>query len=120
MWGHVGGTLSKNTDQKGSKMGKKIAKTIAKQAEKVQEIFAKETVTKEEQLGIGGTIGTALGLVRKHLAERRSGVLMDAENFVSGGRITGAKAEKIVKRALKKGIEKIAKEGSGPNRKEGT
>lgn len=115
MWGHVGGTLSKNTDQKGSKMGKKIAKTIAKQAEKVQEIFAKETVTKEEQLGIGGTIGTALGLVRKHLAERRSGVLMDAENFVSGGRITGAKAEKIVKRALKKGLEKIAKEGSGPN-----
>ena len=114
--------ISKTEDKKGAQLGKKAGKAVVEQVERVHEALEKETVTKEEELGVGGKIGTGLGIMGKHLVEKRYGLvgkLMGTNKMVSDGRILGAKAEKIVKRAVKRGIERVAgtKGGSGKNRK---
>ena len=104
-------TLSKSASDKGGDIGKKLGKTLGEQVDRVSDRLARETVTREEELGIGGKIGTAVGIVGKHLVEKRYGVLgrlMGSADLVSDGRTTGAKAEKMVKRAIKSGIQRVA------------
>ena len=87
--------------------------------ERLHNRLEKETITKQEQLGIGGKLGTGLGLLGKNLAEKRYGILgklAGSRNLVSEGRVLGAKAEKIVKRAVKTGIERLEKEADKKNR----
>jgi len=112
----IGQAVSKSADNKGSELGKKAGKTMAKQVERVAEALHKEEVTKEEQLGIGGKIGTGLGVMAKNVVERRYGFLgkiMGSESLISEGRTTGAKAEKIIKRAVKKGVRRVAARRTG-------
>lgn len=107
----LGQSLSKNADKKGSQIGRKAGKVLGEQIERVHHALEKETLTKEEQLGIGGKIGTGLGIIGKRLVERRYGLLgriMGSGDLVSNGRAAGAKAEKIVKRAVKTGVGRIA------------
>lgn len=110
--------ILKTADKKGAQLGKKLGKALGEQVERVHEAIDKETLTKEQELGIGGKIGTGLGVIGKHLIEKRYGLLgrlMGTGDLVSDGRTMGAKAEKIVKRAVKTGIERVAgaKGGSG-------
>jgi len=107
----VAETLSKNASDKGGDIGKKLGKTLGEQVDRISDRFARETVTREEELGFGGKIGTAVGIIGKHLVEKRYGVLgklMGSADLVSDGRTTGAKAEKMVKRAIKSGIQRVA------------
>ena len=72
-------------------------------------------MTKEEQLGIGGKIGTGLGLIGKRLVEKRYGFLArftGSKELVDEGRVFGAKAEKIVKRVVKKRLDRLTTEES--------
>jgi hypothetical protein len=107
----VAQTLSNHAADKGADMGKKLGKTLGDQVDRVSDALARESVTREEELGIGGKIGTAVGIMGRHLVEKRYGVLgklMGSADLVSDGRTTGAKAEKMVKRAVKRGIERMA------------
>jgi hypothetical protein len=107
----IGKGVSKSTDEKAAQLGKKIGKTLGDQLERVHGALEKETVTKQEELGVGGKLGTGLGIIGKHLVEKRYGLLgslMGTGDLVSDGRTMGAKAEKMVKRAVKTGIERVA------------
>ncbi|NVM21212.1 MAG: hypothetical protein HWN68_05480 [Desulfobacterales bacterium] len=113
----LGQTLSKDADKKGAQVGKKVGVALGKQVERLHDAISEETVTKEEQIGIGGKIGTGVGIIGKRLVEKRHGLLgklMGSGDLVSEGRTLGAKAEKIVKRGVKAGINRIsgAKPGS--------
>ncbi|NVL91130.1 MAG: hypothetical protein HWN69_09130 [Desulfobacterales bacterium] len=111
--------LSKGAENKGGKIGRKVGKVVGEQAERLHDALEKETVTKEEQLGIGGKIGTGLGIIGKRLVEKRYGFLgrlMGGDDLVSEGRVIGAKAEKIVKRTVKKGVQRIGR-GKGESNK---
>jgi len=111
--------LSKGAENKGGKIGRKVGKVVGEQAERIHDALEKETVTKEEQLGIGGKIGTGLGIIGKRLVEKRYGLLgrlMHGNDFVSEGRVIGAKAEKIVKRAVKKGVQRIGRKKGESNK----
>lgn len=110
--GRVGQGLSKNAEEKGADIGKKVGKALGEQVGRLQDALEKETVTKEEQLGIGGKIGTGLGIIAKHLVEKRHGLLTTVAgsgDLVSGGRTMGAKAEKMVKKGVKTGLQQIAR-----------
>ncbi len=112
--------ISKTEDQKGARLGKKAGKAVGEQVQRVHEALEKETVTKEEELGVGGKIGTGLAIMGKHLVEKRYGLvgkLFGTNKMVSDGRTLGAKAEKIVKRAAKKGIERLAGAKGSPGKK---
>ena len=103
--------VAKKADTKGAQIGKKVGKTVGDQLERLHDALEKETVTKQEELGVGGKVGTGLGIIGKRLVEKRYGLLgklMGTGNMVCEGRTMGAKAEKIVKRAVKSGVEKIA------------
>ena len=79
--------------------------------DRVSDALERETVTREEELGIGGKVGTAVGIIGKRLIEKRYGVLgklMGTADLVTDGRTTGAKAEKMVKRAIKTGVQRVA------------
>ena len=72
-------------------------------------------------IGVGGKLGTGLGLLGKNLMEKRYGIfgkLAGSRNLVSEGRVLGAKAEKIVKRAVKTGIERLEKEADKKKQKQ--
>ncbi len=103
--------LSKSGDDKGARVGKKVGKAVGEQVERLHGTLEKETVTKQDELGIGGKIGTGIGIIGKHLVEKRYGLLgklMGSTDLISNGRTMGAKTEKIVKRAVKKGVERVA------------
>ena len=105
----IGQDISENAQAKAEEIGQKIGKSVGEQMDRVHAAFEQETVTKEEQLGIGGKIGTGLGIVSKRLVEKRYGFLsrlMGTGDMVKDGRETGAKAEKIVKRAVKNQLRK--------------
>jgi len=107
----IGTAVSSKAHNKGSELGKKAGKTMARQVERVADVLGKEEVTKEEQLGFGGKIGTGLGIMAKHAVERRYGLLgkiVGSESLISEGRTTGAKVEKIIKRAVKNGVRRVA------------
>ncbi|MBN1842141.1 MAG: hypothetical protein JW883_07670 [Deltaproteobacteria bacterium] len=107
----IGKGLSKGTDKKAAQIGQNVGKTLGKQVERVHDAMEKVTVTKEEELGIGGKVGTGLGIIGKHLVEKRYGLLgrlMGSADIISDGRTTGAKAEKMVKSAVKTGLERLA------------
>ncbi|MDY6952698.1 MAG: hypothetical protein SWE60_14400 [Thermodesulfobacteriota bacterium] len=112
----IGGAVSSKAHNKGSELGKKAGKTVARQVERVADVLENEEVTKEEQLGIGGKIGTGLGVMAKHALEKRYGFLgrlMGSEALISEGRTTGAKAEKILKRAVKNGVRRVVRRPKG-------
>lgn len=103
--------VSNSAEGKAEEFGRKIGKALGEQVDRAQRALEKELVTKEEQLGIGAKIGTGLGIVGKRLAEKRLsflGNLIGSRDLIAEGRTIGAKAEKIVKRAMKRGIEKTA------------
>ena len=108
--------VAKKADTKGAQIGRKVGKTVGDQLERLHDALEKETVTKEEELGVGGKVGTGLGIIGKRLVEKRFGLLgklMGTGNMLSDGRTMGAKAEKILKRAVKSGVDRIAG-GKGP------
>jgi len=101
---------------RGSQLGKKAGKTMARQVERVADALDREEVTKEDELGIGGKIGTGLGVVAKHVVDRRYGLLgkvMGSQGLISEGRTAGAKAEKMIKRAVKDGVRRVARKTKG-------
>lgn len=103
--------LATKADAKGAQIGRKVGKAVGDQLERFHDALEKETVTKEEELGVGGKVGTGLGIIGRRLVEKRYGLLgrlMGTGNMLSEGRTMGAKAEKILKRAVKSGVEKIA------------
>ncbi len=103
--------VSNSAEGKAEEIGRKIGKALGEQVDRAQRALEKEIVTKEEQLGIGAKIGTGLGIVGKRLAEKRwsfLGNLIGSGDLVAEGRTIGAKAEKMMKRAVKRGIEKTA------------
>ena len=107
----VGQTLSKNASDKGGNIGKRLGKTLGQQVDRASDAIERESVIREEELGIGGKVGTAVGILGKHLVEKRYGLLgklMGSTDLVSDGRTTGAKAEKMVKRAIKTGVQRVA------------
>ena len=108
----AGQSLLKSAENKGAAIGERIQNVLGEQVEKVYDALEKETVTKTEQLGVGGKLGTGIGVIGKQLAEKRYGVLgtlMGSDNLVAEGRIIGAKAEKIIRRAAKTGVQRIAR-----------
>lgn len=118
----VAQTLSKGATDKGGAMGKRLGKTLAEQVDRVSDAIERESVTKEEELGIGGKVGTAVGIIGKHLVEKRYGLLgrlMGSADLVSDGRSTGAKAEKMVKRAINTGVRRVAGSSRGPKKAPG-
>lgn len=107
----IGKGLSKGTDKKATHIGQKAGKVLGEQIERVHDAMEKVSVTKEEELGIGGKVGTGLGIIGKHLVEKRYGLLgrlMGSADIISDGRTAGAKAEKMVKSAVKTGLERLA------------
>jgi hypothetical protein len=113
----VGGAVSTKACDRSSRLGKRAGTAMARQVERFAEVLDKEEVTVEEQLGIGGKIGTGLGVIAKHAVERRYGILgkvMGSKGLIAEGRTTGAKAEKIVKRVVKNRLRRVAE-----GRKEG-
>ncbi len=115
---HVSKVLSKDDDKRAATLGRSAGQKLGRQVERLHELFDKENVTKEEQLGIGGKIGTGLGIIGKELLEKRPGALGDPagpDDLVSQGRTVGAKAEKILKKTLKKGINRISGRIRGPD-----
>jgi hypothetical protein len=107
----IGQSLSKDADKRAAEIGKKVGEKMAEQVERFHDVLEKETVTKEEELGIGGKIGTGLGIIGKNLVEKRWGILgrfAGSGNLVSEGRTLGAKTEKIVKGAVKEGVRRLA------------
>ena len=103
--------VSNIAEGKAEEIGRKIGKALGEKVDRAQRALEKEIVTKEEQLGIGAKIGTGLGIVGKRLAEKRwsfLGNLIGSGDLVAEGRTIGAKAEKMMKRAVKRGIEKTA------------
>jgi len=118
----VAETVSKSASDKGGAMGKRLGKTLAEQVDRVSNAIERESVTKEEELGLGGKVGTAVGIMGKHLIEKRYGLLgklMGSADLVSDGRTTGAKAEKMVKRAIKTGVERVAGARRAPKKEPG-
>jgi len=105
----VGGALSSQGGKKGSEMGKKAGEAAAKKLEHLAGALHKERVTKQDELGIGGKIGTGMGIVAKHVVEKRGGFLGEAggDHLITQGRTTGAKAEKLVKRSIKRGLARL-------------
>jgi hypothetical protein len=118
----IGHAVSKKGGNKGSEIGKKAGKSLARQVERLADLVDKEKVTREEELGIGGKVGTGLGIIAKHAIEKRYGLLakvMGSRDLVSEGRATGAKAEKVLKRAVKTGASRLVGKkggaGQGPD-----
>ncbi|MDY6953150.1 MAG: hypothetical protein SWE60_16710 [Thermodesulfobacteriota bacterium] len=112
----IGTALSGQAENKASELGKKAGKTMARQVERATRALENEEVTKEEQLGIGGKIGTGLGIMAKQAVERRYGLLgkiAGSEALISEGRATGAKAEKMLKRAVKDGVRRVVRRRKG-------
>jgi hypothetical protein len=108
----IGQAISKDGEAKAARVGKRLGESVGEHMERVHERLEKETVTKQEQLGVGGKLGTALGVLGKNLVEKRYGILgklAGGGNLVSDGRILGAKAEKMVKRAVRSGVERLGK-----------
>ena len=109
----IGQTVSQNAGTKGGEIGKKLGKSVCKKLEYASNALEKETVTKEEQLGIGGKIGTGLGILGKRLLEKRYGSsfadINDSSDLTSQGRVMGAKTEKMMKRAVKAGFRHVKK-----------
>jgi hypothetical protein len=113
---HISREFSNSAEAKAEEVVKKIGKVLGEQVDRAHRAIEKEVVTKEEQLGIGAKIGMGLGIVGKRLAEKPSSFLaklIGSGDLVAGGRTIGAKAEKIVKRAVKEGIEKVAARQDG-------
>jgi hypothetical protein len=110
----IGQAVSKNADTKAGEVGRKLGKTVAEQVERLHDTLEKETVTKQEELGLGGKIGTGLGIIGKNLVEKRYGILgklAGSGDLVSEGRTMGAKAQKIAKRAVRTGVERLVRAG---------
>lgn len=108
----IGQAICRDGEGKAAHVGKRLGETVAEHMERVHERLEKETVTKQEQLGVGGKLGTALGVLGKNLVEKRYGILgrlAGGGNLVSDGRVLGAKAEKMVKRAVRTGVERLGK-----------
>jgi hypothetical protein len=105
----VGGALSSQGGQKGSEMGKKAGEAAAERLEQLAGALHKEHVTKQDELGIGGKIGIGMGIVAKHVVEKRGGFLREAsgDHLIIQGRTTGAKAEKLLKRSIKRGLARL-------------
>ena len=118
----IGRGLSRGADKKAAELGKKLGESVADQVERFHDALEKETVTQEEELGIGGKIGTGFGIIGKNLMEKKYGILgkfVGGGNLVSEGRTMGAKTEKMVKRAVKKGVKRLAGAAtSGKGKKE--
>jgi len=116
----LGQGMLKNGDKKAAQIGMKVGRAVGEQVEWLRDAIDKETVTKEEELGIGGKIGTGLGIIGKRLVDKGSGLmgrLVGTGDPVSEGRIMGAKTEKILKKAVKSGVERIR--GSAGNQDKG-
>jgi len=105
----VGGALSSQGGKKGSEMGKKAGETAAEKLEHLAGALHKESVTKQDELGIGGKIGIGMGIVAKHVVKKHSGFLGETsgDHLITQGRTTGAKAEKLVKRSIKRGLARL-------------
>ena len=105
----VGGALSSQGGKKGSEIGKEAGEAAAQKLEHLAGALHKERVTKQDELGIGGKIGTGMGIVAKHVVKKRSGFLGEAggNHLITQGRTTGAKAEKLVKRSIKRGLARL-------------
>ncbi|MBW2318373.1 MAG: hypothetical protein JRD47_08505 [Deltaproteobacteria bacterium] len=109
----VGQVVSPNAGTKGGEIGKKLGKSICGQLERASNALEKEDVTKEEQLGVGGKIGTGLGVIGRRLLEKRYGSscgdMIDSADIATQGRIIGTKTEKMMKRAVKAGFRQAVK-----------
>ncbi|MBW2108249.1 MAG: hypothetical protein JRI36_06255 [Deltaproteobacteria bacterium] len=106
----IGETIANGADEKAARIGKKVGKKVASGVERIHDALEKESVSKKEQLGLGGKLGTGIGIIGKNLVEKRYGVLArlaGSNDLVSQGRTLGAKAEKLVKRAVKAKLEQI-------------
>jgi len=109
--GHrLGRRFSGQGSQKGGQVGKKLGGTLGGQLGRFSDTLEKETVNPEDQVGVGGKIGTGIGIVGKQFVERRAGSSQYARmaasaDLASEGREMGAKVEKIVKRQLGRGIK---------------
>lgn len=106
----IGQSLSRGADKKGGEIGKKVGEKVAEQVERFHDVLEEETVTKKEELGFGGKLGTGIGIIGKNLVEKKYGILgkfAGSGNLVSEGRTLGAKTEKVVKRAVKTGVAKL-------------
>lgn len=104
------GYISNKAENKVEEFGKTIGKSVGEQVVRAQRSLEEEKVTKEEQLGIGGKIGTGIGVVGKLLVEKKIGLfcrLPGVDDLIANSRATGAKVEKIVKRAVKEKLDKL-------------
>ncbi len=113
----IGQCVSQGGDKRAGEIGRKLGKTVGQQLERVHGALEKENVTNEEQLGVGGKVGTGLGIIGKRLVEKRYGFLgklIASPDLISQGRVMGAKAEKLIKRTVKSGIKRMGGSGDPP------
>jgi hypothetical protein len=105
----VGSGFSSQGGRKGSEMGKKAGEAGAEKLEQRADALHKERVTKQDELGIGGRIGIGMGIVAKHVVEKHGGFLGETrgDHLITQGRTTGAKADKLVKRSIKRGLARL-------------
>jgi hypothetical protein len=105
----VGGALSREGGKKGSEIGERAGEAAAQKLEQLAGALDKERVTKQDELGIGGKIGIGMGIVAKHVVEKHGRFLGEAsgDHLITQGRTTGAKAEKLVKRSIKRGLARL-------------
>ena len=107
----IGQSLSTGADKRAGEIGKKVGEKVGVQVERFHDALEKEEVTKKEELGFGGKLGTGIGIIGKNLVEKKYGILgkfAGSGNLVSEGRTLGAKTEKVVKRAVKTGMARLA------------
>lgn len=105
----VGEALSIEAAKKGSDIGKKAGEAAAQKLEDLAGALHKEHVTKQDELGIGGKIGIGMGIVAKRVVEKRGRLPGETggDHLITQGRTTGAKAEKLVKRSMKRGLARL-------------
>jgi len=108
----LGRGFSPEGSEKAARAGEKLGGTFGGGLGKLNDALEKEQVTTTDQLGVGGKIGTGIGVAGKQFMERRASTSPYAQaaasaDLASEGRKLGAKMEKILKRKVESGIKGV-------------
>ena len=110
----LGRRFSVDGAKKSGRIGKKLGGKLGGQMGRFSAALEEETVSEEEKLGVGGKIGTGVGVLGKQALERqqtssRYAAMAASVDLASEGRNFGAKVEKMTKKKIASGIRGVRK-----------
>lgn len=110
----LGRGFSAQGAQKGARVGKKLGCRLGGQLGRFSDRLESEPVGAEDELGVGGKIGSGVGALGKQFLKHRGkssryAAMASAADLPSGGRKLGAKVEKMTKRSVSSGINRVRK-----------